>query len=473
MKAKTNASKLRPRVLAVAALAVGALLAPGPATALPPSNDNFADATVIPSLPFSETVGIIEATTEPGEPLTWYGQSRTVWWSFTPAADTLLRVRPRGCCAFLAVFRGDAGGFAGLTGISYSESGPLGTTYSLVGGTPYYFQSGDNYPYGWETATTLPLEEVLPPPNDDFADAKTVSEVPYSDAPDMTAATVEVGEPTTCGANVQRSAWYAFTPTTSGTYGGFAVDNVNVYRGSALHGLTAVACSEWPGLYFHADAGTTYYVQVFGAGVRIESVPPPDPGWDFAPGDPSRLDTITFRHGFGYWYPTITSYAWNFGDGTTTTSSENAVDHRFATDGDYTVSLTVTQRGGDTASQTHVVRVRTHDVGIRWSSVTARGRLGRSTPIQVGVGNTRYAETVRVDFYKLTPGGSVFLGSVTKPVPVMNTKKTVAFFYDYAFTNDDLVVGKVSFQAVATIEGARDAFGGDNTVTTSPTSVTR
>ncbi len=360
----------------------------GPATALPPSNDNFADATVIPSLPFSETVGIIEATTEPGEPLTWYGQSRTVWWSFTPAADTLLRVRPRGCCAFLAVFRADAGGFAGLTGISYSESGPLGTTYSLVGGTPYYFQSGDDYPYGWETATTLPLEEVLPPPNDDFADAKTVSEVPYSDAPDMTAATVETGEPTTCGATVQRSAWYAFTPTTSGTYGGFAVENVNVYTGSSLADLTAVACAEWPGLYFHADAGTTYYLQMLGSAVRVESVPPPDPGWDFAPGDPSRLDVITFRHGFGYLYPTITSYAWNFGDGTTTTSSQNAVNHRFATDGDYTVSLTVTQRGGDTASQTHVVRVRTHDVGILWSSVTARGRLGRSSPIQVGVGNT-------------------------------------------------------------------------------------
>ena len=91
----------------------------------------------------------------------------------------------------------------------------------------------------------------------------------------------------------------------------------------------------------------------------------------------------------------------------------------------------------------------------------------------MGVGNTRYAETVRVDFYKLTPGGAVFLGSVTKPVPVMSARRTVAFGYDYAFTNDDLAVGKVSFQAVATIEGARDAFGGDNTVTTSPNSVTR
>ena len=55
----------------------------------------------------------------------------------------------------------------------------------------------------------------------------------------------------------------------------------------------------------------------------------------------------------------------------------------------------------------------------------------------------------------------------------MNAKKTVMFSYDYAFTNDDLAVGKVSFQAVATIEGARDAYGADNTATTSPASVTR
>jgi hypothetical protein len=463
---------LRPRTMFVVVLALTALAVPGSGIAAPPPNDDFADASSITSLPFGETVGVTEATIETGEPVTWFGQSRSAWWSFTPAANTMIRIARAPCCyQFISIYRADSPGFEGLTLMS-GTGDPWGTVFSVNGGTTYYIQSGDDYPYGWTTQVTLSIDEVLPPANDDFVDAKRVSGVPYSDAPDMTAATVEPGEPKACSANVQRSAWYAFTPATSGTYGGFAVENVNVYTGSSLQGLTAVACAEWPGLYFHGEAGTTYYLQMFGSAVRVESVPPPDPGWDFSPGDPSRLDTITFRHGLGYWYPTITSYAWNFGDGTETTSSQNAVDHRFAADGDYTVTLTVTQRGGDTASQTHVVRVRTHDVGILWSSVTARGRLGRSSPIQIGVGNTRYAETVRVDFYKVTPGGSVFLGSVTKPVPVMKAKKTVAFAYDYAFTNDDLAVGKVSFQAIATIDGARDAFGGDNMVTTSPTAVT-
>ncbi len=43
----------------------------------------------------------------------------------------------------------------------------------------------------------------------------------------------------------------------------------------------------------------------------------------------------------------------------------------------------------------------------------------------------------------------MFLGSVTKPVPVTNANKAVMFSYDYAFTSDDLAVGKVSFQTVA------------------------
>ena len=272
------------------------------------------------------------------------------------------------------------------------EAATSGTTYALAGGATYYFQSGDLYPYGWETATTLPLEEVLPPPNDDLADAAAVSSVPYSDAPDMTAATVEPGEPTTCGANVQRSAWYAFTPTMSGTYGGHAVDNVNVYTGSSLQNLTAVACSEWPGLFFHADAGTTYYLQAYGSGVRIESVPPPDPGWDYSPGDPSSFDDITFRHGFGYWYPTITTYAWDFGDGTTATSTQNTVNHRFTSDGDYAVTLTVTARGGATASQTHVVQVRTHDVA---DSLVECHRSGARRSIEPDSGRYRQHDVRR------------------------------------------------------------------------------
>jgi hypothetical protein len=62
-------------------------------------------------------------------------------------------------------------------------------------------------------------------------------------------------------------------------------------------------------------------------------------------------------------------------------------------------------------------------------------------------------------------------------VPVTNNKnKTTMFALNYTFTDEDLAVGKVSFQAVATIQGNRpgiDAFPDDNTATTPPTFVVR
>lgn len=450
-------------------LTVATAFAPASAAA-PPSNDNFADATAVSGLPFAQTVSIVEATIETGEPVTWYGQSRSVWWSFTPADDVLARLRlALSCCPFLSVYRADSGGFGGLTRIF--SNGPEPGTFFFDGGTTYYFQAGDEYPYGWTTAVTLEIEEVLPPPNDNFADAIAFSSVPYSNAPDMTAASLEPGEPMACGAGSSRSVWYAFTPTTSGSYGWFGASGVSVYTGASLGDLTNVACSDWPGLYFYGEAGTTYYLQATGSGVAIDIVPPPDPGWDFSPGDPSRFDEITFRHGFGYWDPTITEYLWDFGDGTSGTG--NPAAHRFARDGNYTVTLTVNARGGRTASHTQAVQVRTHDVAVLWSSVPGRGRVGRAAPIEVGVGNTMYAETVQVDFYKDTSTGLQHLGFVTKAVPVMQAKKTILFSLSYTFTSDDLAAGKVSFKAVATILGARDAFTGDNTVTPPAVSVTR
>jgi FlaG/FlaF family flagellin (archaellin) len=54
---------------------------------------------------------------------------------------------------------------------------------------------------------------------------------------------------------------------------------------------------------------------------------------------------------------TVQSYEWEFGDGTTTTTSGPTVDHEYASDGDRTVSLTVRGSSGrsDTTSQTVAV----------------------------------------------------------------------------------------------------------------------
>lgn len=452
-----------------------ALIAVPLGSAAAPANDNFADAAVVVSLPFTQTVAVSEATVEPSEPVWWSGQSRTVWWSFTPATTGLHRISRSSSdvWAFLSIYRADSTGFSGLTRLSWG--GPSSYDFTLDAGTTYYVQAGDDYPYGWTNSVTVSIEQLLPPANDDFANAIafTSDDLPFSASLDFTAATIEPDEPMGCGGSTfGQSLWYAFTPTLSGGYGGNpAVSAVNVYTGTTIDNLTSVACSQWWGLAFHANAGTTYYLQVYGGGLGIDLLPPPDVQYSYGPGDPSVFDEVSFSEGGGYWNPSKASWAWDFGDGTTGTGS--SISHRFARDGDYTASVTVTTVDGRTNTDTQVIAVRTHDVAILWSSTPGRGRVDRAAPIEVGIGNTRYPETVQVDFYKSTPAGFQFIGSITKTVPVMKKTKTVTFSLTYAFTSDDLAVGKVSFQAVATIQGARDALSADNSVTFPPTVITK
>ena len=73
----------------------------------------------------------------------------------------------------------------------------------------------------------------------------------------------------------------------------------------------------------------------------------------------------------GYWDPTVNGWTWDFGDGATSTGQ--SVTHRFAADGDYDVTLTVSARGGRTASRTQTVSVRTYGVMTNddWDTATS------------------------------------------------------------------------------------------------------
>jgi PKD repeat protein len=162
-----------------------------------------------------------------------------------------------------------------------------------------------------------------------------------------------------CGSNVTRSAWYKFTPTANGDYGGDpGVQYVNVYTGTSLGNLTSVACAQWWGLAFHATAGTPYYLQYFGGGMRVDLLPPVAADFTYTPEDPSTLADVSFAYwNGGYWIPSITGYEWDFGDGTTGTGSP--ASHRYTHDGAYTVTLTVLAYGGRSNTATKTVQVRT------------------------------------------------------------------------------------------------------------------
>jgi PKD repeat protein len=59
----------------------------------------------------------------------------------------------------------------------------------------------------------------------------------------------------------------------------------------------------------------------------------------------------------GTGFPSIVSYRWSFGDGNITTTSTPIVYHVYASRGNYTVTLTVTDAAGRTSTQTKVLTV--------------------------------------------------------------------------------------------------------------------
>jgi hypothetical protein len=72
---------------------------------------------VIASLPFTDSVGIAEATIELGEPIgDGNYQGRSVWYSYTPTANAMVRIDPGagGGSPFMVVYRAGRDGFAGL-----------------------------------------------------------------------------------------------------------------------------------------------------------------------------------------------------------------------------------------------------------------------------------------------------------------------------------------------------------------------
>jgi len=458
----------------------------------PPPNDNFANATIIAALPFSDSVDSTGASRETDEPYDCYGSRYTVWYSFTAPADGVIRADMAGSNfsdTQLNVYKATGPGFGGL---SFVNCGYFGnpTTFSVQVGTVYYIQAGSVAGSGGDLHVNL--QEIPSPPNDDFRSATLIpTPLPFDDTVDTSAAGIESDEPTpSCGYfGLAGTVWYAFTPATSG----FVSETTNapfytlsaVYTGNSLASLTELGCSPFYGsaLTFYANAGTIYYFQTGamfpgqGQGgsmhFHLDVTPPLVANFYFNPSDPSKYDTIQFNDiSYDPANIAIDTWDWNFGDGSI--ASGNPATHKYAADGDYEVSHTVKTMDGRTASITQTVQVRTHDVGITKVTAPQSARPGQTKTITVAIRNTRYPETVTVDLYKSTPGGDVWINSITLQVPVLSGNKTKTITFTYTFTLQDAQIGKVTFRAVASINGVNDAFPQDNTgISSPPTKVTR
>ena len=116
---------------------------------VPPANDDFANATAVTTLPFTATFDTLAATKEPGEPtprcLTFEQIAATAWFSFTPAADTIIVADTEGTDFFgaaVGVYQGSS--LADLTQVSCG--GPVFPytefAFEASAGQTYLFQVG-------------------------------------------------------------------------------------------------------------------------------------------------------------------------------------------------------------------------------------------------------------------------------------------------------------------------------------------
>jgi hypothetical protein len=482
------------RALAIVALVAGALLVATAANAAPPPNDDFANATVIDvsSLPFADSTTIDEATSEPSEPAPCLGTvAQTVWYKVTPSADAVLRVRTDASFYYqlAAVFEQTGSGLAGLSGISclvYPWDGSH-NTFSVEAGKTYYVQAGSAY--GSSGTLSLTMEVVPPPSNDDFFDATVISSLPFSDSVDTSAGSVEQSEPIpSCSYTGQPAGtiWYQYTPPSDGwvsatTFGSYPTTVFAGYSGNALGSLTEIACRiQYGRLTIPVLAGHTYTFLVGGLygirgtiGFQLDVAPNPVAAFGTNPGDPSIYDTIQFYdQSYDPGEVGIQSESWKFGDGATTSNPGCCPTHRYTKDGDYRVELDVTTTDGRTASTLQVVHVKTHDVTISKVTAPQQASVGQSRTITVGLTNSRYPETVQVVLLKSVAGGGwQQVGALTQYVPVRGGNRTTSFDFSYTFAPDDATLGKISFEAVATIQGGHDAIPTDNTYISLPTTV--
>ncbi len=252
----------------------------------PPANDNFSSPSQIASLPFSDNVNTLDATSEFGEPV---GRClspnpvATVWYRYTPQNEALLIAGTRGSsyATALTVWTDSSFGLAEV-GCSYSADR---VAVRADAGRTYYIQvTSREADRGG--SLRFSLIEGQSPANDDFANATNISSLPFAHSVDTFTATSEIGEPQpTCSFGAfANTVWYKTTPQQSGyleasveTENNSPYTVVGIYQGSSASDLNEVTCVS-PYYYyassaevgFAVTAGQTYYFQVgalsFGGG---------------------------------------------------------------------------------------------------------------------------------------------------------------------------------------------------------------
>ena len=362
------------------------------AAAAAPANDNFASATVVSGATFSTSGTTVGATRETGEPVhAGITGSASVWYSWVAPAsvnvtmttfgsgfDTIVGVYTGASVSTLTTITSNDDNLSfSLSGVSTSQ-----VSFFATMGTTYFIAID-----GKATATgtfTLALPAV-PPPNDTFSAAKTLS--PVFNATDtgynIGAGTAEVGEPAQTIGSGGRSVWWNWTAPSSGnavvlTTGSDFDTVTSVYTGAAVNALTLLIADDDGGVFgrddkaaFVAVAGTTYRIAIrsFGGGlgsialkVAPNAGPPAITNAQASSNLVIRGSTVTFNAAATDPDGDALTFMWNYGDGSAVETGAS-VAHVYATGGTYFAQLTITD-GVNLTTQSFTITVMTPPTSI-------------------------------------------------------------------------------------------------------------
>jgi hypothetical protein len=254
-------------LILVLAGSVGASAAPlsiRPAAA--PPNDAFGSATVIGSLPFTDSVDVTDATTQVHEPDPTCGSTtNSVWYRYhaTKTRKVGIDTLGSGASTVVALYTGSS--LATLHQVkcsTFAHEDASDVLFTAKAGTTYQIQVG-----GYEGAAglvALRVERLSPPANDTPAGATAIGPLPDTlstvDARGATAG----GEPHPTCRTPLRTVWFSLTAAANEVIEADADETdfpafVAVFTAA---GLTQVACGIDNNVAFRAKAGTAYLIEV-------------------------------------------------------------------------------------------------------------------------------------------------------------------------------------------------------------------
>ncbi|MFO1476205.1 MAG: lysyl oxidase family protein [Verrucomicrobiota bacterium] len=245
----------------------------------PPDNDAFANATVIPSVPWSLSQPNYCASKQSGEP-SHAGQDggHSVWFNWTPSssAQVVINTRRSDFDTLLAVYTGTS--VNSLAPVTYNDNIGGGILQSQVS---FFANAGTTYRIavdGYLGAVGTVVLNLNPPANDDFAAAFAITGTTGSTNGSNLGASKEPLEPAHAFDVGGHSIWYRWTAPADGpvdfnTMGSGFDTSLAVYTGTSVTNLTLIASNnddvggaQTSRLGFEASAGTVYRIVVDGWG---------------------------------------------------------------------------------------------------------------------------------------------------------------------------------------------------------------